>query len=180
MSRNQTCSWVVLLGILVLALGLGLQAEPVQAQATTPAPDEPACLNCHEDLYYLHDTGNHYCITAASSRCADCHGGNPDAVTKDLAHLGRTAHPIINGDFSLCESCHPGDGGAHVERFSALAGFSPTVVVALQAPGSGEPVQAADQEREFGKQAAIATGLLGLVLAGLLALCFLTNRSCHG
>lgn len=178
MNKRFLTGWSILLGILMVALGLGLQATPVQAQSTSQEAEEPTCVTCHENLYYQHDTGNHYCLTAARSRCADCHGGDPTALVKDAAHLGRTAHPVINGDFSRCQACHPTDAAAHVAKFASLSGISPTVIMASQAPAVSASVPA---EPSVGnRDVIVASSILGLTVAGLMLLCFLTNRSCHG
>ena len=76
------------------------------AQAQESALNNGNCINCHENLYYLHDTGNWFCLKDSSMRCVDCHGGNPAATTKETAHYDRSAHPVTGGDISRCETCH--------------------------------------------------------------------------
>ena len=81
-------------------------ATPAQAQEGTEKVDNGNCITCHEQLYYLHDTGNWFCICESPMRCVDCHGGNPAATTEETAHYDRSAHPVINEDISRCETCH--------------------------------------------------------------------------
>ncbi len=39
------------------------------------------CVNCHEGVHDMHDSPN------VKLGCCDCHGGNPDAPTKETAHV---------------------------------------------------------------------------------------------
>lgn len=96
---------------------------PVQGSA--PLPDKPvanSCLTCHEDLYYLHDTGKWYCITEHKDHCTDCHEGDPATLNKDASHLGLVAHPQKNNG-EKCQECHPQDSTAHLAKFKSLGGY---------------------------------------------------------
>jgi hypothetical protein len=136
---------LVIASLLSLMFALGL---PSQARAETTPPDEPSnCIACHEDLYYLHDTGKYFCVTEARQRCADCHDGDPSATDKESAHAHRSAHPVVNEDISKCQQCHPSDCAEYVQKFSQIAGISP-VFVAPHLPGqqvqlvqTSQPVQ---------------------------------------
>ena len=34
-------------------------------------------MSCHEDLYFLHDTGKLFCLNEKTAmNCVGCHGGN--------------------------------------------------------------------------------------------------------
>lgn len=126
--------------LLTVILSLS-QTYPSLAEGESP--DSPTkCITCHENLYYLHDTGKHYCISEASQRCTDCHEGDPTTTDKEAAHQGRSAHPVINGDTSKCQECHPNDCAEHVVKFNTLAGIQP-VVVAI------EPSLVAAQSADF-------------------------------
>jgi hypothetical protein len=48
-------------------------------------------LSCHEDLYYLHDTGKWYCITEHADRCTNCHDGQEPAPNQEEARLAQFA-----------------------------------------------------------------------------------------
>jgi hypothetical protein len=98
------------------------------------ADDEPACLKCHENLYYLHDTGKWYCISEARDRCVLCHGGNPNTLDKEEAHYNRAAHPVVNEDISRCQQCHPADCDEHVVMFRQVAGIKPVYVAVAYTP----------------------------------------------
>jgi hypothetical protein len=109
-------------------------STPVQAQSSRQGGSQNNCINCHESLYFLHDTGNWYCIREAPMRCTDCHGGDPEASTAETAHLHRAAHPIINEDVSKCQECHPVECDERVGIFDQTAGLSPIRVAAPYTP----------------------------------------------
>jgi hypothetical protein len=114
-----------LLGVVVIgavAMILPAQAAPIQVQSYA-AVSEPACNSCHDSGYYNYDLGKAYCVGSARTRCVDCHDGDPTALDKAVAHANLVAYPVINGDDSRCQSCHPEDSAARVERFAAIAGF---------------------------------------------------------
>jgi hypothetical protein len=110
--------------------------QSVQAQTQTPPALETRdnCMNCHENLYFLHDTGNWYCLREAPMTCTQCHGGNPSALTQEEAHTGRAAHPVINEDISKCQECHPEKCYERVELFSQVAGIDEVLVAAPYTP----------------------------------------------
>jgi len=52
-----------LVSLLSLCISLMAFTMPsVIAQAQESTQDNGNCINCHEDLYYLHDTGNWFCL----------------------------------------------------------------------------------------------------------------------
>ncbi|RPJ24039.1 MAG: hypothetical protein EHM33_19105, partial [Chloroflexi bacterium] len=110
-----------LIGIAIVTLSLN---TPVQAQSIPTNGPENNCMNCHEDLYFLHDTGNWYCLRESSMRCVDCHGGDQEAITREAAHFSRAAHPVIDEDVSKCQECHPEECSERVELFDQTAGIS--------------------------------------------------------
>jgi hypothetical protein len=112
---------VILVGVVLLALATFL-ANPVQAQDGTPPPDS-GCTTCHENLYYLYDTGKWFCQCNTQMTCTCCHGGNAEALTEEEAHLGMVLYPTHN-DATACQQCHPDDYEARVERFAEIAGVS--------------------------------------------------------
>ncbi|MEW6094251.1 MAG: hypothetical protein AB1531_09830, partial [Chloroflexota bacterium] len=161
-----------------------LNAQPVQAGAGAMAAGETSsCLDCHENLYYNYDTGKHYCLTEASTRCMDCHEGDPEAIQEQAAHVGLVAYPIVNGDISRCESCHPQDAQAHVDTFAARAGYSPTVHIARQAQPSATlettPIDEGTAATMLDKNTVLGISVILTVIAGLLVFCILTHKSCQ-
>lgn len=112
----------LLIGIILIMTGM-LSIAPVQAQEPTPSPDD-GCISCHENLYYLHDTGKWLCQCTRQMTCTCCHGGNPDVFTEDEAHAGMVLYPTRN-DASACQKCHQEDYETRVERFANIAGISP-------------------------------------------------------
>jgi hypothetical protein len=124
--------WMIpILGILFLAL-----SRPIVVHAVEPAPtpDQGNCISCHEALYFLHDTGNWYCLKESPMSCVDCHGGDPSATAKEQAHLDRAAHPVLNEDRSKCQECHPEECAERVKLFDQTAGISQVLVAAPYTP----------------------------------------------
>lgn len=117
-------------GFALLLISL-LSVTPVHARSTTQEIDNGTCIQCHEDLYFLHDTGNWYCIREAPMRCVDCHGGNPAATTQETAHYDRSAHPVINEDISKCRECHTDEEQCCecLSKFEQLAGLKQVKLV---------------------------------------------------
>jgi hypothetical protein len=137
--------WTVWFFASLLAFGLALSL-PTSSLAQDAEPEVPSnCIVCHEDLYYLFDTGKHYCVTEARQRCTDCHGGDPAATDKDAAHYKRSAHPVINEDVSACQQCHPTDCDEYVQKFAQIAGISPVFVAVKPDLMLIEPVAATRQ-----------------------------------
>jgi hypothetical protein len=122
----------------VLFVGV-LLTLPVQASATQPAgASYNSCLTCHEDLYYLHDTGKLYCLTDHTDRCTNCHEGNPAVMKKEESHLGLIAHPQENNG-AKCLKCHAAqDAQTRLATFESKGGFD-TVIKAEAYTQSVEP-----------------------------------------
>jgi hypothetical protein len=124
MSAKGLSRWffiAALVGTLILP---AIWTVPVQAQFRTPQA-EPKCISCHEDIYFLHDTGKWFCLNEETPMtCVGCHGGDPAALTKELAHVNRAAHPIINENTSKCSECHPNQSSERVAIFAQEAGIS--------------------------------------------------------
>lgn len=130
MSTRSSAYGSLIFLVITIALGLFLRQEPARA-ATILSSSDSSCLGCHEDLYYLHDLGKWYCLSEASTRCVDCHGGNPDSPDKEASHEGLIEHPVLNGDVSRCMECHPRDCNEHLQKFDQIAGISPVVYVSI-------------------------------------------------
>lgn len=130
---------VTAFGAALLLLSLFL-ATPAHAQSTPQILDNGSCINCHEDLYFLHDTGNYFCIRESPMRCVDCHGGNPAATTQETAHDDRSAHPVINQDISKCQECHAEECEDRAAIFDQVAGLKEVKLVS-PVPASSVPNQ---------------------------------------
>ena len=103
---TKTNRWIVCFDVSLLVVLAAIFSLPVQASAQTAGTSDNSCLTCHEDLYYLHDTGCWYCMTEAhKDRCVDCHEGNPTSMKVEESHLGMLAHPQEN-DGAKCLECH--------------------------------------------------------------------------
>lgn len=112
-------SLLVMAALLILG-GTGLAF----AQEETP-PQDSSCVNCHEEQYYLHDTGNWYCLNETKVGCTECHRGHPEMRGKECAHEGLIANPLVNGA-AVCQGCHPDDYQARVQTYASVAGLRPT------------------------------------------------------
>jgi hypothetical protein len=139
----------LLSGTWLLIAGLSTPAI-VHADEPLPAPDHGKCITCHENLYFLHDTGNWYCLKESPMACVDCHGGDPLAVTQDLAHANRAAHPVINEDISKCQQCHPEECSERLGIFDRTAGIDYVRVAMPYTPRAGKvsAPATADEDRE--------------------------------
>jgi len=146
-SLNQIASFVT--GVLILLITLSI---PGTVYADGPATDNGKCISCHQDLYYLHDTGNWFCLEESPMACVDCHGGNPNTLVKAEAHINRAQHPVINDDISKCQECHPAQCDERVEIFEQTAGISNVLVAVPFTPSHSTeqdgfiPVTSAQQE----------------------------------
>lgn len=131
LSKNSRWFAVVTIAFLTLTiLGLTQPAEARAAQVDFQAADN-SCLTCHEDLYYLHDTGCWYCMTESHrDRCVDCHEGNSASFKEEAAHVGLSKHPQEN-DGAKCLECHsPEEKEAMMATFESAHGGFDTVIKA--------------------------------------------------
>lgn len=121
-------------GVLIVGLiaGLAVAAAPGSAQADRPAAlnGDSSCLACHENLYYLHDTGKWFCLNQPDMHCVYCHGGDDTTLDQAAAHLNRAAHPIVGDDTATCQTCHTDSCAEHVRLFDRLAGINHNIRVA--------------------------------------------------
>jgi hypothetical protein len=120
MSRKWIAIWIMLAGLVILALPA---AVPAQAQDPTPENDDN-CVSCHETQYFLYDSGKYFCLCEAPMHCVYCHGGRIDSYTKEIAHEGMTFYPTAD-QAARCKTCHTEDYMARVVKFDAAAGIRP-------------------------------------------------------
>jgi len=118
---------IPLIGIVTLT-AIGFEPSRVHAQVPTPLASYGTCIKCHEDLYFLHDTGNWFCIRESPMQCVDCHGDDLYAIKQEEAHAARKAHPIVNENVSKCQECHPEECEERVAKFDKIAGISDVLV----------------------------------------------------
>jgi hypothetical protein len=118
---------IALVGFIITIMTMATSSH-VYAQESPPIVENGTCASCHEDLYFLHDTGNWFCIREAPMRCVDCHGGDPYTFEQEAAHANRQPHPIINEDVSKCQECHPAECDERVQKFDSVAGISDVMV----------------------------------------------------
>lgn len=135
MQRKNTfmCSLIPALGALLLFVVLSTPSI-VYADDPIPTPNNGNCITCHENLYFLHDTGNWFCLRESPMTCVNCHDGDPLATTKELAHANRAAHPVINEDISKCQECHPEECTERMQIFDQTAGISEVKVAMPYTP----------------------------------------------
>ena len=151
---------------LVLILASLLAAPQIVAHADGPCPaaEQGSCIQCHEDLYLLHDTGKWYCLKEAPMNCVGCHGGDSTALTKEAAHANRQAYPIINENSSKCRECHPAQSVARERFFRLSAGVPVVMVEAAYIPAASVPeapiLPAESQKKSFLEYLPLGIGLL--------------------
>jgi len=164
----------VLLFLVGTFVTLSLFSFPSMAQARLPLQvnDGSQCVTCHEDLYYLHDTGKAYCLKDAPMACVDCHGGNPAALTKEAAHFNRAAHPVINDDDKKCYECHPVEAEARLDEFRHTAGLSEIKLAATCEPAS-LPVTAGFPESQPEQWAPTTQAMTLFVVVGMMLVIFI-------
>ncbi len=124
---------ILTVGVFILFMAASTPAT-VRADDPVPPPNNGNCITCHEDLYFLHDTGNWFCLKESPMACVSCHGGDPTTTTKEIAHTDRAPHPVINEDVSKCQECHPDECYERVELFDQTAGISEVLVAAPYTP----------------------------------------------
>ena len=130
MPHRKSISLTVLIALVFIAILTIPFTQTVKAQVSTDTTsDNDRCIQCHEDLYFLHDTGKWYCIRESPMTCTGCHDGNGSTIRKEEAHTNRAAHPVINEDVSKCQQCHPEQCDERVQIFKEEAGI-PFILVA--------------------------------------------------
>lgn len=172
---TRTTRLVRSINIATIALICLLIFSPALAQGELPPPDTK-CKNCHENLYYLYDTGRWYCQCAMRAGCTSCHGGDASQVDEDLAHLGMVADPAKDNP-AACQSCHPQDYTEKIEKFQAVAGMhatkkplpSPQLVSFVAAESSGKLAIPAKSPPEFQswRFAGVLAGILAVTALGV-------------
>ena len=174
---------VAMSGFMLLLLSL-FMVSPAYAQTPDQDVDNGNCIKCHEDLYFLHDTGNWYCIREAPMPCVACHGGDPTATTQEDAHYDRSAHPIVNEDISRCQECHtdPDECCECVSKFEQVAGIKQVKLVS-PVPVSNAPDLApglsAIEEPEPINWLLILEILPLVIIAGLALTIYIAHKMRH-
>ena len=108
--------------VTLLVIGFLASIQGVTAvNAQSPAPTS-SCMTCHEDQYFLHDSGKWYCVTEAQERCVNCHAGDASAPKEKDAHTGLIAKPLNDGG-QHCQTCHAQDTESLVQKVIGLTGY---------------------------------------------------------
>ena len=161
-------------------------STPTTVHADDPYPAENGnCITCHENLYFLHDTGNWFCLKESPMACVDCHEGDPAATTAELAHANRATHPVMNEDISKCQECHANECNERVALFDQTAGISQVRVAAPYTPmeavedTSTLHVDASQQKEEPGILLMIWEVIPLVIIAGLALTISLLARWGH-
>ena len=131
---NKSEHWTIALASTFLGALLLLLILPAYVSAA-PATDSSSnsCLTCHEDLYYLHDTGKYYCLTEHADRCVNCHQGDPTMMNEAASHRGLIPHPQHDNG-QKCNQCHPQDAQARLDTFASVAGYKPVIQASPYTP----------------------------------------------
>ncbi|RPI94707.1 MAG: hypothetical protein EHM40_05555 [Chloroflexi bacterium] len=184
MSQKTLSILFMLMALMSLAVVTVSIHTPAQAQTLPTRASKNNCSSCHENLYFLHDTGNWFCLRESPMTCVDCHGGDPKAVTQELAHSNRAAHPVINEDVSKCQECHPEECDERVEIFDQTAGISLVRVAAPYTPvhsteRTDNIADAAQTEEQSGGLLLFWEIIPLVVIAGLALITYLIRRALH-
>jgi hypothetical protein len=184
MSQKKLSILFIVLILMSIAVVAVAAHTPVQAQTLPIRVSENNCTSCHENLYFLHDTGNWFCLRESPMTCVDCHGGDPEAVTQELAHSTRAAHPVINEDVSKCQECHPDECDERVEIFDQTAGISQVRVAAPYPPARSADslasvARTAQTEERPGGLLMVWEIVPLVVIAGLALVNYLIYRAHH-
>ena len=96
---------VLLFALAALCISI---AHRDSARAISEGGQSSSCLECHTkqspDVVALYHSSTH---AQAGISCSRCHGGNPSAAHKQLAHAGRFVGKPSPGEVvSMCGSCH--------------------------------------------------------------------------
>lgn len=129
-ARFSSLKWLTAI-VVVGVLSFSTATSRADSVAVAYNNEGSTCLSCHENLYYLYDTGKWFCVAKAPMDCVNCHGGDPTTLDQTAAHQHRTAHPIINGDTTTCQQCHTEDCADRVQQFDRIAGISQNIKVAV-------------------------------------------------
>ena len=155
---------IAILLVLILAVLITTTTASAAQTKTTTVAANSSCFTCHEDLYYLYDLGNNYCITEHKDRCLNCHEGNPAEMNKDEAHLGLIAHPQKDNGVQ-CLECHKEETAAYLAKFKSLGGYKQVIEEPPYSP-SGKPV-AGERLPETSTASPITQNIPFLLGAGL-------------
>jgi len=168
---DKTIRLMIVLLAFLFGASFAVISVPAQALAAQQVEvTSNSCLTCHENLYYLHDSGCWYCMTDAHKyRCTDCHEGNSTAIKEEDAHFGVLPHPQEN-DGAKCKQCHTEGLQARIDIFAVERGGFETVVepvayVPTQSVETGFPETAQPTLAEKLPWVAGAFVLFGLWLA---------------
>ena len=125
---TKTKTWIFVLTAILITVSTLLSSSPDQTvSAKALDANSNSCLTCHDDLYYLYDSGKYYCITEHKDRCVNCHEGNASVMDEDQAHFGLILHPQEN-DGARCQQCHADDAQTKLATFASLSGGYKTVI----------------------------------------------------
>ena len=165
---------VFITGILILLIALSIPSTAYADDPTPVPPNNGNCITCHEDLYFLHDTGNWFCLEESPMTCVGCHGGDPTATTKELAHINRAPHPVLNDDVSKCQQCHPEQCDERVALFDQTAGIGEILVAVHYTPanstGISKTFPASEQKAKKSGSWLNLMEIISVILVGSIAL----------
>lgn len=166
-------------GIFIVLISLPTSAV-AYADDPIPTPNNGNCTACHEDLYFLHDTGNWFCLRESPMSCVDCHGGNPNTLDKELAHTQRAAHPIINENVTKCQQCHPQECHDRVAIFDQAAGIKNVLVAAPYTPSySSDYIPMTGTQQKSSNLLIFRETIIIVLVAGLALIVYLVARRRH-
>ena len=153
---------------LTLLISAFIGLAPANAQGDPP-PEECQCKKCHDEQYYLYDSGKWYCLCKAPMTCVHCHGGDGQQTNANLAHKGMIANPFQN-NAAICHNCHKEETQMHVDKFVEKAGVKSMPIAREDQPKfrTAEPQPFPDTApRVFGFWEWFSVALLSAILVML-------------
>jgi hypothetical protein len=130
---TKTNRWILALTVILFVVLFTMLSLPVQAFAVQTTD---SCLTCHEDMYYLNDTGKLYCLTDHTDRCINCHEGNAAVMKKEESHVGLIARPQENNGAKYME-CHTAQvAQARLAKFASVGGFDTVIKADAYTPSA--------------------------------------------
>lgn len=175
---TKSSHWIVasLVGLFVFMFTLLLLPSQVFAGEMRYGVDN-SCLTCHEDLYYLHDSGSHCCVTEHKDRCVDCHEGNKTALRQEESHHGLLAHPQENGG-AKCLECHtPEVTESRLAEMASTVGFDTVIKADDYEPAAPAARVSTDLAQVSPLREKIIWSIGATLLFGLWLLLVLTSPS---
>lgn len=124
MSHIRRSHWLFILSSALLMVAAALLWPQARAEAQCGS-QASSCKNCHEvqaKKPVNNDGKSWHQSHAFGDFCANCHGGNVQAVDEAAAHMGLVAP--LSDIKANCAACHPSDTQARAQKYATILGVS--------------------------------------------------------